>query len=385
MAGIRVRISRATVNGLKRGDWVTDTVLPGFKVRRPNRLALYGLNIRLQGRMRWISLGTEAELTPDQARSEAERIRGLKRQGQDPASDRDRRKGAISIEAAVVRFMAEHVRRKLKPRTAAHYAETFDRLIRRHFGRWRVDSLSEGDVAQWHANMMATPTQANRALAILSSLMTWTVRRKWRDTNPCRGVPRFKERAIIRYPTPGDLARIADAMDELVAEGALNLFFATGAKILMMTGARRSEIFEAEWSWLDVERRCLVLPDSKTGTKIVTLPGAAMELLAQVPRLNNCPWIFPSIKTDRPFVNFHVQWKLVLRRAGVGHWRLHDLRHGFASTAVSAGASLYAVGRQLGHAKPQTTTRYSHLSDSARRELTETVAALICERRGPEQ
>ena len=73
--GAKARISRATVRGLERGDWITDTVLPGFKVRRPNRLALYGLNIRLQGRMRWISLGTEADLyAQPEARSEAERI-----------------------------------------------------------------------------------------------------------------------------------------------------------------------------------------------------------------------------------------------------------------------------------------------------------------------
>ena len=38
--------------------------------------------------MRWISIGTEADLTPDQARAEDERIRGLKRQGIDPATDR---------------------------------------------------------------------------------------------------------------------------------------------------------------------------------------------------------------------------------------------------------------------------------------------------------
>ena len=154
MAGAKARISRATVRGLERGDWITDTVLPGFKVRRPNRLALYGLNIRLQGRMRWISLGTEADLTPSQARSEAERIRGLKRQGQDPASERDRRKGALSVDAAVARYMEEHVRRKLKSRTSAHYAETFDRLILPRFSTWRVDSVGESDVAQWHSSMV---------------------------------------------------------------------------------------------------------------------------------------------------------------------------------------------------------------------------------------
>ena len=186
MAGKTARISRASVSALRRGDWLTDNKLPGFKVRRPNRLAFYGLNIRLQGRMRWITLGSEAELTPDQARAEAERLRGLKRQGFDPAADRDRRKAAPSLDRAAKHFMAEHVHKKLKPRTAAHYQETLDRLIFPRFGTWRVDSLTKGDVEQWHSAMAATPTQANRALAILSSLMAWMKTRKWRDDNPCR-------------------------------------------------------------------------------------------------------------------------------------------------------------------------------------------------------
>jgi hypothetical protein len=69
MSGKKARISRKSVAGLERGDCITDDTVLGFKVRRPNRLALYGVNIRLNGRMRWISLGTEADLTPDQARA----------------------------------------------------------------------------------------------------------------------------------------------------------------------------------------------------------------------------------------------------------------------------------------------------------------------------
>jgi hypothetical protein len=36
-----------------------------------------------------------------------------------------------------------------------------------------------------------------------------------------------------------------------------SIYFAAGCKVLMTTGARRSEIFEAQRSWLDVDRRCL--------------------------------------------------------------------------------------------------------------------------------
>jgi integrase len=95
-------------------------------------------------------------------------------------------------------------------------------------------------------------------------------------------------------------------MDGLVAENRLNPIFAAGVKVLMMTGARRSEIFEAEWTMLDVNRRCLTLPDSKSGAKVIALPNAAVDLILGLPRLAGCRWIFPSTKTDRPFVNFSV-------------------------------------------------------------------------------
>jgi len=48
--------------------------------------------------------------------------------------------------------------------------------------------------------------------------------------------------------------------------------------------------------------------------------------------------------------------------------RLHDLRHSWASDAVSAGVPLYVVGAVLGHRQPSTTARYAHLHDAAIRD-----------------
>ena len=52
----------------------------------------------------------------------------------------------------------------------------------------------------------------------------------------------------------------------------------------------------------------------------------------------------------------------VRKEAGIEHVRLHDLRHRFASRALSLGESLPMIGKLLGHRKVQTTARYAHLA-----------------------
>ena len=49
--------------------------------------------------------------------------------------------------------------------------------------------------------------------------------------------------------------------------------------------------------------------------------------------------------------------------AGLPGVRIHDLRHTYASNAVSGGMPIQMVGKLLGHSQIQTTMRYAHLAD----------------------
>ena len=64
--------------------------------------------------------------------------------------------------------------------------------------------------------------------------------------------------------------------------------------------------------------------------------------------------------------------------AGFENLRIHDLRHSFASIAISGGASLYEVQQLLGHASNRMTQRYAHLESGAVRRAAECVARQIC-------
>ena len=56
---------------------------------------------------------------------------------------------------------------------------------------------------------------------------------------------------------------------------------------------------------------------------------------------------------------------------------MHDLRHTFASVAVSGGQGLPMIGKMLGHTQVQTTARYAHLATDPIKQATADVSASI--------
>lgn len=82
------------------------------------------------------------------------------------------------------------------------------------------------------------------------------------------------------------------------------------------------------------------------------------------------------------------QWNTAVRHAGIGHTRVHDLRHSYASGLLQQGIPLERVQLLLGHASVTTTARYAHLVkddwDAVRAALSGSVtAARVAESGGP--
>jgi integrase len=70
-------------------------------------------------------------------------------------------------------------------------------------------------------------------------------------------------------------------------------------------------------------------------------------------------------------------WASIIKAAGISDLRVHDLRHSYASSLVSSGATLPLIGAMLGHASPTTTARYSHLFQDPQRAAAERIGSLI--------
>ena len=131
----------------------------------------------------------------------------------------------------------------------------------------------------------------------------------------------------------------------------------------MLTGARKNEIAELQWSEVDFERGLLRLRDSKTGAKTIILGAPAAAVMQTVLRQES-DWVFPDPEDPtRPVRNLDWAWVGIRRAAGLDDVRIHDLRHTFASVAASGGHGLAFIGKLLGNEHTATTARYAHLAD----------------------
>ncbi len=148
-------------------------------------------------------------------------------------------------------------------------------------------------------------------------------------------------------------------------------------RLLLFTGCRLNEIMKLKWEYVDIPHSALRLPDSKTGAKIVNLGRAAIDVLNTIKRLPDNPYVITGRVAGAPLTDLQPFWQRVRARAGLKDARIHDLRHTFASMAVSNGHSLPMIGKLLGHTQVQTTARYAHLAREPQVVAANDVTSLI--------
>jgi len=150
-------------------------------------------------------------------------------------------------------------------------------------------------------------------------------------------------------------------------------------RLLLFTGCRRSEISNAQWSWVDFENSLLMLPDSKTGRKIVQLSEAAMEIIRELPREKGAIYILPGRIKGQPIKSPRAAWESLITMAELPDLRVHDLRHTVGSIGHRIGLSQKLIAGMLGHKQMATTERYLHTYDSDRKDATDRTAKQISE------
>lgn len=184
----------------------------------------------------------------------------------------------------------------------------------------------------------------------------------------------------------------------------------TAYLVLATTGLRRGEALGLRWRDLDLDAGCAAIrqtviavhhvpsrgtPKTAKGRRTVTLDkgtvvalrehrkAQAVERLAMGAGWTNNDLVF--CRVDGTLLHperFSKSFKDAVKQLGLPTIRLHDLRHGWATMALSAGVHPKVVQERLGHANIGITLdTYSHVTGSLHDDAAETVAALFSDAR----
>jgi integrase len=409
---MQVKLTKRAVDALQADGnevRVWDTDVRGFGVRcRSLGGKYYFLKYRLpNGRQRWATIGRHGSpWTVETARKEARRLLGQIVEGEDPVETKAIERADLTISQLCGLYLTQPViitnrGTEKKASSLAIDRSNIERHIKPLLGRIRLRALTRGDVEKFQQDVAAGKSKADfktkprgraivsggkgtaaRSLAVLGTVLSFAVTRGLRPDNPARGVRLFANERRERFLSFAEITRIGEALSKLEEEG-VNAAAIAAIRLLMLTGGRRGEIIGLCWKWIDFERCCLRLPDSKTGAKIVPLGDPAIELLRALPVIAGCPFVFPASRGDGHIVGLPSVWEKLIELTELQGLRLHDLRHSFASVAVSSGESLYVVGKILGHRQARTTEIYAHLADDPVRAAADRAARKIQEALGP--
>jgi integrase len=243
------------------------------------------------------------------------------------------RRGAITLHApesfagVADLFIERHVS-TLAPRSQPEYTRPIEQIFKPEWGRKPLALLTGREITKLIDRVTDDrgPVAANRALAVLQSLLRWAVRRHHIDVSPAAGmgVPN-REKPRDRALSDAELVALWPAFEEL------GYPYGTWAQTLLLTACRRTEA--ATMRWADIEGLDGPEPVWRIRQKgdkphLVPLAPMAAALLRSLPRSG--PFVFSSsAPTDeaRPIKGYaRAKVQLETLAPGLAPWRWHDLR-----------------------------------------------------------
>jgi integrase len=336
---------------------VSDGGMPGlYFVIQPSGKQSWAYRYRFNGRPRKWTIGPCPAIDLKTARELAREALRKVASGADPCTEKKAAKAAARIpvgldliETVTSRFVAQYAKRKLKPATAAEIERLLEREVVAPWRGRRLSQIGRADIHDLLDGIVArgSPVTANRTLAWLRRMCSWAIERGLIEISPCAG---------IRAPaaeTSRDRVLSDDEIEAVwLAADGLGTPYNAFVKLLILTGARRSEVAGMTWSEIDTASRVWTLPAAraKNATEYqIPLSDLAVQILQALPRIADSDLVF-TLSGRVPIRGFHnVKTRIDDLMPACPPWTLHDLRRTFASGCAKLGIAVHVVEAALNH------------------------------------
>jgi integrase len=262
----------------------------------------------------------------------------------------------LTVGAVAARFLAEG---NAKP----HHLYQFKALLP-FFGDTPVVKLNRNmarEFRKWRkAQKPVTDSTVNRGLSVLRHLLYWAVDESFIQANPMARVPLARE-GRLRRPVMS-----LDEEDRLLA--ALPEYLRNISIAALDTGMRRGEVLHQRWEHIDLSRKILSVTKSKTiegEARDIPLTDRLFNLLAADSKTDGIVFTYRG----KPLSWIRKGWLAALKRAGLRHFRFHDLRHCFNTRLMEAGVQQEVRMALMGHSSGEKVhSIYTHVELPVKRE-----------------
>jgi len=285
--------------------------------------------------------------------------------------DIKRQKKTPLFKDSMARFL-EHVRQTHPehPNTAKRY-ETSSILLIEAFGSKKLHQITPDDIEKYKSWRLTAgrrrrgkgsggretgkpckPATVNGDLACMRAMFSYFVALDVVASNPVSRV-KFP-------PANNEQMRVLSFEEERLYLAACPQPLHDIAVMMIETGMRPEELYRLRRENINLEDGYVFNPHGKTkaARRKLSLTRRAADVLKG---RSDSDYVFPlDGDPSKPMGKINNAHNAALKRSGLPHFRLYDLRHTFATRAVEAGVDLVTLAALLGHSKIQMVLRYAH-------------------------
>ena len=296
---------------------------------------------RVGGKLKRMSLGTYPALGLADAREAWRAARTSAQAGRDPGIDRKRETGATDFENVLAEWLK---RDQSDNRSKDDVKRIIDKDVTPAWKHRQLDDIGRRDVLDVIDAVVdrGAPVGARRLHAHLHRFFRWSVGRGIIKSNPMADMPKpGSETKRKRALSDSELKAVWNAATKL------GWPFGSAVQLLILTGARRSEIGDLRWPEISESQICLSGERTKNGEPHdIPLSKPALAIVKDLPRVTECDFVFST--NGKTAVT---GWSKAKKALGSFKepWVLHDIRRTVATGLQKLGTGLQVIEATLGH------------------------------------
>ena len=293
---------------------------------------------RAGGPLRRMTLGAFPAITLAEAREAWRTAREDAQAGRDPATVRKREAGATDFQGVFEEWLRRD-QSKNKGRAAV------ERLIRKDvlptWGHRQVSDISRRDVRDVVDAVAdrGSPITARRLHAHIHRLFAWALERDIVENNPAANMSKpGSETKRERVLSDGEIKAVWEAAIEL------GWPFGPAIQLLILTGARRSEIGDLRWSEIADGQIRLSGARTKNGEPhTIAVSKPALDVIEALPRVSGAELIFTT-NGKTPISGWsRIKAGLDASVEAPAPWTIHDLRRTVSTGMNELGVEPHIV------------------------------------------